>query len=198
MRLIMIRHGRPEWRLPLWLSLARFEHLAAGYDAARLSERGVRALEPLVERLPQASILSSDLPRTRETAEIIDRGRGTVECDPLFRELQGPRIATPLLGRLPAPAAMWAFIRRWCWVLGIGEFSEGPHAARHRVARATDELLMRFETDENIILVSHAWFLILLALHLRRRGLIERGLLIPRFGYGAMTEYLLRAELRGS
>jgi broad specificity phosphatase PhoE len=194
MRLIMVRHGRPEWQLPFGMSLSRFEQVSVGYDAAHLSAKGMRALEPVAERLPPALILSSDLPRARETAETISRGRATVECDPVFRELRGPHIATPRLGRLWAPAAMWALTRRCCWLFGIGEFSEGPRAAWHRVAQATSKLLTRFETEETIILVSHAWFLILLALHLRQRGFIEQGPLIPRFGYGAVTEYLLRAR----
>jgi hypothetical protein len=40
--------------------------------------------------------------------------------------------------------------------------------------------------------VSHGCFMIVLALCLRWRGLIDRGPLLPRVGYGAMTEYLFK------
>ena len=71
---------------------------------------------------------------------------------------------------------------------------ETPRIAWSRVAKATDRILKHFETEETIILVSHGWFLSLLAIHLRWRGLIARGPLIPRTGYGGMTEYLFHNE----
>jgi len=192
MRLIVIRHGRPEWQSPLLLSLARFECLSAGYDAARLSGEGRRAIEALAKRLPPAFILSSDLPRARETAEIIGCGSKAIEFDALFREVPTPRIGMGLLGRLWAPAVIWALIRRCCWVLGIGEGTEKPRAAWSRTARATDKILKHFEREKDIILVSHGWFMVMLVLHLRWRRLIEHGPFLPRVGYGVITEYHLR------
>jgi hypothetical protein len=47
MRLILIRHGRPEWHLPFLISLSQFEHVSAGYDAAHLSSEGKRAIGTL-------------------------------------------------------------------------------------------------------------------------------------------------------
>lgn len=191
MRLIVIRHGRPEWRLPFALSLAQFEHVSAGYDAAGLSAEGKRAIDALAGRLPKALILSSDLPRARETAEIIGRGKGTVDFASVFREVPTSQIATNLLGRLWAPVAIWTLIKRCCWVLGIGKCPEKPAAAWSRATRAVDEIL-RYSGRKSVILVSHGCFIAVLALHFRWRGLIDRGPLLPRVGYGAVTEYLLR------
>lgn len=190
----MIRHGRPEWQYPFLISLSRFEDISVGYDAAHLSRDGMSAIDALAKRLPKALILSSDLPRAQETAEIIGRGSGTIQFAPVFREVQTPQIATHLLGRLWAPAALWALIRRCCWIVGIGQCSEWPRAAWNRAAKATNKILKHFETEADIILVSHGWFMVVLALHLRWRGLIERGPLIPKVGFGAMTEYRIRAE----
>ena len=190
MRLTVIRHGRPEWRLPFMISLAQFEHVSTGYDAAGLSAEGKRAIDALTKRLPKALILSSDLPRARETAEIIGRGEEAIDFDFIFREVPTSQIATNLLGRLWAPAAIWALIKRCCWVLGIGECPEKPRAAWSRAAEATVEIL-KHSGGESVILVSHGCFIVVLALYLRRRGLIDRGPLLPRVGYGAATEYLL-------
>jgi broad specificity phosphatase PhoE len=191
MRLTVIRHGRPEWRLPFMISLARFEHVSSGYDAAGLSVEGKRAIDALAGRLPKALILSSDLPRARDTAEIIGRGKGAIDFDAVFREVPTSRIATNLLGRLWAPAAMWSLIKRCCWVLGIGGCPEKPHAAWGRAAKAVAEVL-KHSGDESVILVSHGCFIAVLVLYLRWRGLIDRGPLLPRVGYGAATEYWLR------
>jgi broad specificity phosphatase PhoE len=192
MRFITIRHGRPAWHSPRLISLAEFEDLSVGYDAAHLSEDGTRAVATLARKLPKVPILSSDLPRARETAEAIADGKQAIAFDPLFREIPNTRIARGLLGKLWAPADMWAFVRRCFWIIGAGECPEKPRAAWGRASRATDEILRHGRRQGDVILVSHGWFLTVLALHLRWRGLIERGPILPRVGYGGMTLYHLR------
>jgi broad specificity phosphatase PhoE len=108
--------------------------------------------------------------------------------------LQAPRLATHFISELWAPSLVWSLVHGCCWVLGIGQCPEWPRAAWTRVAQATRKILAHLEAGENIILVSHGWFITLLALHLRWRGLIERGPLIPKTGYGAMTAYHLRVK----
>ena len=191
MRLVVIRHGRPEWRLPFMISLAQFEHASAGYDAAGLSVEGNVAIDALSRRLPKALVLSSDLPRARETAEIIGRGKEAIGFDSIFREVATSQIATNLLGKLWAPAVAWALIKRCCWVLGVGECPEKPRAAWNRAAEAAVEIL-KYSCEESVILVSHGCFMVVLVLYLRWRGLIKHGPLLPRVGYGAATECLLR------
>jgi broad specificity phosphatase PhoE len=192
MRLITIRHGRPAWHSPRLISLAAFERLSVAYDDAGLSEEGARAVGALAGQLPQVPILSSDLPRARETAEAIAGGKLDITVNPLFREVPNTRIGTGLLGRLWAPADIWAFFRRCFWIMGVGECAEMPRDAWGRASRAADEILRQGDSREDVILVSHGWFLTVLALYLRRRGLIARGPLLPRVGYGGMTVYHLR------
>ena len=194
MQLIMIRHGRPEWRRPLFSSLYQFERMSADYDSTHLSKKGIEDLENLPKQLPKALILSSDLPRARETAEIIGHEDRPIKSSALFRELKAPRIATDLLGKLWAPSIIWSLVHWFCWISGIGEFPEKPSAAWSRAANATDKLLKYFEMEQTIILVSHGWFMILLTIYLRWHGLIERGSLIPSTGYGTPTKYTLQAK----
>ncbi len=98
MPLIMIRHGQPEWRLPRRLSFAQFQKLSAGYAKAPLAKEGREAIAALAQTLPPALILSSDLPRARETAEILNKNQA-VKLDPLFRELQSPRLSFASTGQ---------------------------------------------------------------------------------------------------
>ncbi len=193
MRLIVIRHGRPEWRLPRLISLFQFERALIDYDHAHLSREGINATAALITRLPKALILSSDLPRAQETAEIIAReSKATIKCDSLFRELLAPSIGKEVVGRLCAPPVIWSLVHWCCWVAGIGECLEGPRAAWSRAAKAANTILTCFDAEEDVILVSHGWFIILLTQYLRWHKLIERGPFLPRASYGAMTEYLLR------
>jgi broad specificity phosphatase PhoE len=194
MRFIVIRHGRPAWHSPRLISLAAFERLSADYDKAHLSEDGARAAATLMKQLPEAPILSSDLPRARETAEAIADGKRAVALDSVFREVPNTRIGRGVLGKLWAPADVWALVRRCFWIIGAGECSEKPRDAWSRASRATDKILEQGSRQKDVILVSHGWFLTVLAIHLRWRGLIERGPLLPRVGYGGMTLYQLRAD----
>lgn len=192
MRLILIRHGKPERQSLYLISLAQFRQRTIAYDATHLSQEGIRDIEAIAQRLPLALILSSDLPRAKETAEIIRRGTATVVYDSMFRELQAPTITTRFFDKLQAPPTLWSLMHWCCWVLGIGEHSEGPRAAWGRAAEATAKILSFFRSADTIILVSHGWFIILLTVYLRKRGLIERGPLVPDASFGGLTEYRLR------
>ena len=192
MRLIMIRHGQSEWKPPRFVSLSQFRQETVAYDAAHLSDQGIRNIKALAMQLPQAPILSSNLLRAKETAEIIGRGRATIKFDSMFRELQAPTIAAHLLSKLQIPPTIWSLIHWGCWSAGIGICPEGPRAAWRRASQATNLILSSIGEEDTIILVSHGWFITLLTIYLRKHGLIERGPFLPQVGFGGMTEYHLR------
>jgi broad specificity phosphatase PhoE len=85
---------------PPLISLSQFERMVAEYDATELSGEGTEAVEELARQLPEALILSSDLPRTQETAQIIAGNGSSIKFSPLFRELKSPCIAIGLLNKL--------------------------------------------------------------------------------------------------
>jgi probable phosphoglycerate mutase len=129
-RLIIVRHGESTWNSE--------ERLQGQLDPP-LSERGreqARSLAPLLDGVPPDRVVSSDLSRARETAELL--GLRDVRLDPRWREIDvgewGGRTAaevdaqgTELTnwrggGRTAADGEPWS------------EFSA-------RVARAMDELI---------------------------------------------------------
>jgi broad specificity phosphatase PhoE len=194
MQLIIVRHGQPEWQLPRLVSLAQHQQGLIAYDAAHLSDDGIRNIEALAARLPEAPILSSDLIRARETAAIIGRGKATIKFDPVFRELQAPTIVTHFLDSVRLPPTLWSVIHWWCWLVGIGECPEGPRAAWRRAGEAANQILAHFREEETILLVSHGWFITVLTLYLRRHGWIEHGPFMPNVHhFGGLTEYRLRS-----
>ena len=193
MRLILVRHGQPDWQTPRCISLSQFRQRSIAYDATHLSEKGSNAIQALVAGLPRAAILSSDLLRARETAEILGRGTAAIRFDPLLRELQAPGIASCFLDELRVPPIIWSLIHWCCWLVGIGQFSEGPRAAWHRAARATEKILS-FESDDTLVVVSHGWFMLLLTVYLRKCGIVERGPLIPQVSFGGVTHYCVKAD----
>ncbi len=196
MHLILVRHGQPDWQTPRFVSLAQFRLRPAAYDTTHLSQPGIGVIRSLVARLPEAPILSSDLPRARETAEILGRGRATIRFDPLFRELQAPILAGRLLDELRVQPIIWSLVHWFCWLVGIGQFSEGPRAAWKRAAGAAEKILS-FEGGDTLIVVSHGWFITLLTIYLRSHGLIVRGPFVPRLGFGGVTRYWVKKVDKG-
>jgi broad specificity phosphatase PhoE len=190
--LILVRHGQPDWQTPRCISLAQFRQRTIAYDATHLSRQGSTAIRSLAARLPEAAILSSDLLRARETAEILGRGRA-IRFDSLFRELQAPIIAKRFLDELRVPPIIWSLIHWFCWLAGIGQFSEGPRAAWKRAAGAAEKMLS-FEGRDTLIVVSHGWFIFLLAIYLRSHGLIVRGPLVPQLRFGGVTHYWIKVD----
>jgi broad specificity phosphatase PhoE len=192
-RLILVRHGQPDWQTPRCSSLVQFRQRTVAYDATRLSQPGIDAIRSLVARLPEVAILSSDLLRARETAEILGRGTAGIRFDPLFRELQAPIIAKRFLDELRVPPIIWSLIHWFCWLVGIGQFSEGPRAAWKRAARAAERILS-FEGGDTLIVVSHGWFIFLLTIYLRSHDLIARGPLMPQLSFGGVTHFGLKLD----
>jgi broad specificity phosphatase PhoE len=180
MRLIIIRHGQPKWRLPRYISLSQHGQAVLAYDAAHLSDEGIRSIRALAAQLPEACILSSDLVRAKETAEILGRGKATIKFDSVFRELQAPVIATRFLDQVRLPPDLWSLIHWGCWCVGIGACAEGPRAAWRRASQATKVILSVSREADTVILVSHGWFITLFTIYLRKQRLIERGPLYPR------------------
>ena len=78
MRLILMRHGETTWNA---------ESRLQGQDNSHLSERGIeqaRRFVAFIRALNPARVVSSDLGRTRQTAELI--GYGGCPSDPRLRE----------------------------------------------------------------------------------------------------------------
>lgn len=78
MRLILLRHGETTWNA---------EHRLQGQDNSPLSERGIEQARRFVgyaRALRPARVVSSDLGRTRQTADLI--GHGDCPADPRLRE----------------------------------------------------------------------------------------------------------------
>ncbi len=193
MHLILIRHGQPDWQTPRCISLSQFRQRTTAYDATHLSQPGIGAIISLAARLPEAPILSSDLSRARETAEILGCGTATIEFDPLFRELQAPVIAGCSFDDLRVPPIIWSLAHWCCWLVGIGQFSEGPRAAWKRAAEAVEKILS-FEDRGTLIVVSHGWFICLLTIYLRSHGLIACGPFVPQLSFGGVTHYWVKVD----
>ncbi len=193
MKLILVRHGRPEYQSARVASLYRFQELVLEYDKAGLSSVGKQDIIATAKNLPQAPIESSDLRRARETAEILATIlEAPIHFNSLYREVKVSKLTIAHLEKWESSTSIWKILRLTSWLLGVGEFEEGPRQVWSRVMKAVQYLLVQFEQKETIILVSHGWFITLVALRLRLKRLVIKGPILPTVEFGAATPYLLR------
>lgn len=103
MRLILLRHGETLWNQ---------EHRLQGHQNSPLSEKGIqqaKAIKPLIEQFSPKYVISSDLGRALQTAEIIGYKNPIKDCE--LRELamgewEGCR-KTEIIAQYPALYQDW-------------------------------------------------------------------------------------------
>lgn len=166
MLLYLVRHGQTPWNL-------QGRILGQTIDAGLTQlgwQQAQQARDDLVARLDgrmATALLSSDLPRARQTAQVIAAGlRLPVELTADLRE----QALGELEGRLgselePQPVPDGVDISEVCW--GGGESIEAVHA---RMTGFVAGLRTRFSDDAELVLVGHADSLRVLLAVVNRRG----------------------------
>jgi broad specificity phosphatase PhoE len=141
------------------------------YDTCEVHSRPVP-----VAGLDWHRCLSSDLPRAIFTAEYLYAGK--VEQTPLLREVP---FSPYFGGERHMPLFLWQVTSRWGWLQNHKSQTEGRLKTKTRISGFLD-LLMTSRSDQNILLVSHGFFMQFLAMELRKRGFQGRVPLRPRGG----------------
>ncbi len=163
MQVYLVRHGE---------TFCNTHHIHQ-HEGVPLAEKGKeqaacagRALAHLAE----PHLVSSDLARARETADIIGKTlQREVLVDPLFREMRRPSslFGKPYFGLF----SLWVGLK-----LFLGSFfkswhhsdEENLHDVTVRIERALAHLQSLAKTHEHVVVVSHAVFITLMLTCLRR------------------------------
>ncbi len=98
-----------------------------------------------------ACIATSDLPRARESAQLIAPGRSLV-CDPVFAEAEVPS-SIPL--RVALAPRYWSVLARLAWFCGWSRGVESLREARARARRAAARLAELAAEHGSVMLVGH-------------------------------------------
>lgn len=187
----VMRHGRPNVPPnPFLMTGAEFNGYLAQYDAAGLSPHERDRLRALYQGFPKPDlVVSSDLPRARETAELFGRGAPMV-IDPLFREIpiMVPTAPTWFLGRRWPSQVWWRYLRA-AWF-----FNNPPEGFRLSTARSLQAIAAIRDRQvgvDRLAVVSHSGFLLVVVNQMMRQGLL-RGRRLPHIDFGRPTEYTWR------
>lgn len=150
-KVILVRHGKPDFGIAGRISASEVPELIRRYDAARL-ETASMPPQALVELARTCSYtVCSDLPRSIESA-----GRLGVESvhlsDSLFREARLPYAMPPLLKLSPY---LWFLLFRALWFTGFAANGESLREARTRAAKAADRLQALAAEHGTVLFVGH-------------------------------------------
>jgi broad specificity phosphatase PhoE len=171
MRIILVRHGRPNIPVSVRTSHKEFRSYIDAYEEAGLDPESAPPEELLDLVGELTAVFTSGRPRAHESAKAL-APRAELIADPLFVEapLASPRI--PLL-RMNVPK--WAVISRILWHAGYHPEIENYRRAKHRASQAADILMKRAHSDGSAVLVAHGYFNLIIGRELQRRGFKRSG-----------------------
>jgi broad specificity phosphatase PhoE len=163
----LVRHGEPALSRRIVLSAAGYRDWWSRYEDGGL-KAGQTPPRALMETAAKADVLiASTRRRAVESAKAVLVGRPFAE-DPEFIEAPLP---PPRLPRwLKLPPRWWGVISRLCWWLGRHDGQESYAAAKQRAGRAADALITAAASGQEILVVAHGFFNLMVGRALEARG----------------------------
>ena len=162
----MVRHGRPALSRRVRIDWRGYVAWWAAYGESGLA-KGEAAPEPLRRVALDADlIVSSPLPRARETAADLSQGQPLV-VDALFVEAPLPAPPIPFLRLRPGT---WGVLSRVLWWMGYAAKGESRWHAKARAILAADRLVELAQGRRLVLLCAHGWFNRMVRKVLRQRN----------------------------
>jgi len=171
MRIILIRHGRPNIPTAPRTSHSEFRSYIDDYEAAGLDPDSMppEELQDLLGELD--AVFTSERKRSVDSARAL-APHAELIADPLFAEAP---IASPPIPLLKMKVPKWAVVARILWHAGYHPEIENYRRAKHRAVQAADILVKRARADGAAALVAHGYFNYIIGRELRRRGFRKSG-----------------------
>jgi broad specificity phosphatase PhoE len=171
LRVILIRHGRPDIEISPRASHGEFRTYIDAYEEAGLDPNSAppEELQDLVGEL--AAVFTSGRRRADDSARVLAPNAELI-ADPLFAEAP---LASPPIPILRMTVPKWAVVARILWHAGYHPEIENYRRAKHRAGAAADILIARARQDGAAALVAHGYFNLIIGRELRRRGFRKSG-----------------------
>jgi broad specificity phosphatase PhoE len=165
---VLARHGQPALSRRCTLSADQYREWWADYEIGGLAE-GQTPPQLLKDAAQRAGfIVASTRLRSVETATALSDGRAFAE-DPLFVEAPLPPPHWPRWLKLSPP--IWGFISRCCWwIFDHHDDQETREQAKVRADEAARELIQLAAGGQDVLVVAHGFFNLMIARALKRHG----------------------------
>ncbi|MDY0036598.1 MAG: histidine phosphatase family protein [Zoogloea oleivorans] len=163
MRITLLRHGEPAFRLGGIVRAGDLKDIARSYDAAGI----VGEPPPPVIEVVQGHkmVICSGLPRSQESARAL--GFSGYETDPLFDEAAMPHFSS---GSFALPVGGWLIALRLLWLLGFSRNGESFIGALARARQGAEKLAELAGDHGEVLLIGHGLTNYLIARALRAQG----------------------------
>jgi broad specificity phosphatase PhoE len=166
MQIVLLRHGKPDFRKHGNLSASEFHEWVESYNLA-----GLMALnKPSKKTIEIANgcniVVCSDLPRSIESAHALEVNKIDL-VESLFREIELPH------GSFPSPKLppnVWVVLFRILCVLGYSSNGESLRAAKLRASKGANKLKEIAENNSSVLFVGHGFVNRLIAKELLSSG----------------------------
>ncbi|WP_088072286.1 histidine phosphatase family protein [Gottfriedia luciferensis] len=168
MEISLIRHGKSLWTEDKPITSKEFKIWIQKYDSNGVTEEDTYPSDTLKKIEDTKVIITSDLNRSIKSAELLNP-KVTSKPDSLFRETELPTPLTNLLGLRLKPN-IWAVILRCLWFSGYSTNCESLNEAKTRAKKATNLLIKYAQEYNEIVLVGHGFFNLLIAKELKKTG----------------------------
>lgn len=166
--IILIRHGRPSHEEPRWLNARDAARWLELYDHSGIAKGDIPPADLLEFASTANIIVSSDLPRAHQSANILAGGRDVV-VTPMLRESR----MRPLWLPVRMPVGWWrvAIVARWLFSMAYGGSSATYEL--HRSREAVRWLIRLSHQNNTVVVVTHNAFRFLLLHRLRLNGWVN-------------------------
>lgn len=164
MKVILIRHGKPNVDVTTKLSLAEMFSWIQTYDSSEVNECSPSCLRELISG-DVNFIVSSSLPRALTSLKVM--GINPDMVDSVFHEAQLPalKISHPKLSPLK-----YVFLLRVLWLMGYAKDVESYRSARLRSASAASKLITLAENSSSVLLMGHGIINRMIGSQLKQEG----------------------------
>jgi len=176
MKIGITRHFPVPHRRLSWVDAGGFREWIDWYDSASVHKDENTSLSPIWNKC-----YVSDINRAVETARALFEG--DAEVDTALREV--PFAPFPVNGRLPVAA--WQALSRVGWWLKMG-FQPESRANSLRRAQLIVRDIVEKHNHDNVLIVTHGFFMHCLQKHLRSMGFEGRIPVVPKNGHTYVFE----------
>jgi broad specificity phosphatase PhoE len=164
MKIILIRHGKPDVDTHQKLTSDEMAQWIAAYNRSEVSENPPAALIHLLSTRPGISIVSY-LPRAITSINKLGIKPTVIDSD--FSEAQLPLINLPWIKLSPLTYAFWL---RILWLAGFSGEVESHSLAQKHATLAAGKLINQAENNKTVLLMGHGIFNRMLGTALKKSG----------------------------
>lgn len=165
-QILLVRHGRPGIAWPRRCRHREFKTWMANYDAAGLDPSSPPPPKLLETAAGSGLFLSSNRPRSYESALQLSRGLPVVQLHELD-EVPLPHLPIPML---TLPTEVWVMLTRISHVAGYAREAESINMARARSRAAARRIAEYASSNRKVAVVAHGTINWLIGRNLKRQG----------------------------